>query len=137
MNLSVFLAQQTPPHHAWLPVVVLIVIALIFAVASLSMSILIGPRRSGSVKAGTYESGMVPIGDTRKRFNVRFYIVAMIFLVFDVEIVFFYPWASIFAPTVQSDPALSNVLLIEMLLFVAILLVAYFYAWGKGVFRWD
>ena len=86
---------------------------------------------------------MMPIGDARRRFNVRFYIVAMIFLVFDVEIVFFYPWASIF-PDYVTRPDLmmgglrtSTVLLIEMLIFVAILLVAYLYAWGKGVFRWD
>ena len=74
-----------------------------------------------------------------KRFNVRFYIVAMIFLVIDVEIVFFYPWASIF-PRVAASPAFheqSTVLLVEMLVFAALLLVAYFYAWGKGIFRWD
>ena len=80
---------------------------------------------------------MVPIGDTRKRFNVRFYIVAMIFLVIDVEIVFFYPFATIFAPTVRSDHSAADVMLVSMAIFVAILLLAYVYAWGKGVFRWD
>ncbi len=124
---------------AWLPVVLLIVIGLGFAVGNVVISILIGPRRTGAVKASTYESGMVPIGDTRKRFNVRFYIVAMIFLVIDVEIVFFYPWATIFG-RYASDPNLharSTWLLLEMIVFVVILLVAYAYAWGKGVFRWD
>jgi NADH-quinone oxidoreductase subunit A len=80
---------------------------------------------------------MVPFGDTRKRFNVRFYVVAMIFLVFDVEIVFFYPFATIFAPYVQQAPAQSTTILISMLLFVGILLIAYIYALGKGVFKWD
>ena len=81
---------------------------------------------------------MMPIGDTRRRFNVRFYIVAMIFLVIDVEIVFFYPWATIFAPVIQTGTReQGNLLLLEIILFVAILLVAYLYAWGKGVFRWD
>jgi NADH-quinone oxidoreductase subunit A len=102
-------------------------------------SAIIGPSRLGSVKGGTYESGMVPVGDTRRRFNVRFYIVAMIFLVIDVEIVFFYPWATIFPKyaAMASEHGRSGVLLIEMAVFVLILLVAYVYAWGKGVFRWD
>ena len=96
-----------------------------------------GPSRTGEVKSGTYESGMVPIGDTRRRFNVRFYIVAMIFLVIDVDIIFFYPFATIFAPFVRARHAESGVMLVEMLVFVASLLLAYVYAWGKGVFRWD
>src|SRR5688500_12696307 len=123
---------------SWLPVVLLIVMGLVMGVGSIVASLLIGPSRTGPGKATTYESGMMPIGDTRRRFNVRFYIVAMIFLVIDVEIVFFYPWAAIFAPVVRTGtPEQSTTLLIEMLVFVAILLVAYVYAWGKGVFRWD
>ena len=127
---------------AWAPVVLLLVIAIGFTVANLALSLLIGPRRSGPGKETTYESGMVPVGDTRQRFNVRFYIVAMIFLVFDVEIVFMYPWATIFAPECQAGRSVFGVdfasfLLLEMFVFVGILLLAYFYAWGKGVFRWD
>jgi NADH-quinone oxidoreductase subunit A len=121
----------------WAPVVLLILIGIGFAVGNVVASLIIGPSRQGDVKSGTYESGMVPIGDTRRRFNVRFYIVAMIFLVIDVDIIFFYPWATIFSPVIQQSPAYSSLLLLEMILFVAILLVAYFYAWGKGVFRWD
>jgi NADH-quinone oxidoreductase subunit A len=132
------LAQSTPdPRTSWLPVVLLLVIGLLFAVGTLAMSILIGPRRTGPGKESTYESGMVPIGDARRRFNVRFYMVAMIFLVFDVEIVFFYPWATIFPDSVARNPSGSTILLVEMLVFVALLLVAYFYAWAKGVFKWD
>src|SRR5213080_903300 len=124
---------------SWIPVVLLIVIGVLFAVGNIVASLLIGPSRTGPAKETTYESGMLPIGDTRRRFNVRFYIVAMIFLVIDVEIVFFYPWATIF-PRSAANPALhhhSTLLLVEMLVFVFILLVAYVYAWGKGVFRWD
>ena len=81
---------------------------------------------------------MVPIGDTRKRFNVRFYVVAMIFLVFDVEIVFFYPWAVLFPHEIAArNNSLATPMIISMGVFVVILLIAYFYAWGKGVFRWD
>ena len=131
------LAEIAEPRLAWAPVVLLIVIGVGFAIGNVVLSALIGPSRTGPGKDTVYESGMMPIGDTRKRFNVRFYIVAMIFLVFDVEIVFFYPWATIFAPTVAADKNFGPLLLLEMVLFVVILLVAYFYAWGKGVFKWD
>ena len=136
-----FLAQNAPasPVGSWAPVVLLLVIGFGFAFANIALSLFVGPKRTGPGKETTYESGMVPIGDARKRFNVRFYIVAMIFLVFDVEIIFFYPWATIFAKHVR-DGADTNdglMLLLEMITFVVILLVSYFYAWGKGVFRWD
>ncbi len=134
-----FLANQLPQIAGnWAPVVLMIVIAAGFAIGNVVLSALIGPSRTGSVKEGAYESGMMPIGDAHKRFNVRFYIVAMIFLVIDVDIIFFYPWATIFAKHVQSDTSDNGlILLMEMITFVVILLVAYFYAWGKGVFRWD
>ena len=127
--------EQAP--SSWLPVVILLIIGIGFAVGNIAISLLIGPRRTGPGKETTYESGMMPIGDTRKRFNVRFYIVAMIFLVIDVEIVFFYPFATIFAKTVKDPNGHAGVMLASMGIFVAILLLAYVYAWGKGVFRWD
>src|SRR5947208_8805801 len=95
-------SDSSQPRSNWAPVVLLILIGIGFAVGNLIASIVIGPSRTGDVKSGTYESGMVPVGDTRRRFNVRFYIVAMIFLVIDVEIVFFYPWATIFSPVIQT-----------------------------------
>src|SRR5688500_17116328 len=136
------LAQQGPdPRAGWAPVLLLIFIAIGFTVANIALSVIIGPSRTGKGKETTYESGMVPVGDTRQRFNVRFYIVAMIFLVFDVEIVFMYPWATIFAPASQAGVVggldWGGFLLAEMFIFVGILLLAYVYAWGKGVFRWD
>src|ERR1700742_2501283 len=130
------------PRAEWAAVVLLIVMGIGFAAMNLTLSILVGPKRTGKGKEATYESGMVPVGDTRRRFNVRFYVVAMIFLVIDVDIVFMYPWATIF-PGASRSGALSGgyeiggLLLIEMFVFVALLLVAYLYAWGKGVFRWD
>jgi NADH-quinone oxidoreductase subunit A len=136
MPVSSLLAQSDP-RSAWLPVVLLIIIGLGFAVGNIILSLIIGPKRTGPGKEITYESGMVPTGDARRRFHVRFYIVAMIFLVFDVEIVFFYPWATLFPDAVAHRLPNTGVMLIEMLVFVAILLVAYFYAWAKGVFRWD
>src|SRR3982751_371533 len=100
MNIVPLIAAglEPDPQTTWLPIVLLIVIAVGFAVTNIAVSLIVGPGRTGPGKEQTYESGMVPIGDTRKRFNVRFYIVAMIFLVFDVEIIFLYPWAAIFAP---------------------------------------
>ena len=137
MNILPLLASLEPdPQNTWAPVLLLIVMAVGFAVTNVALSIVIGPGRTGKGKEETYESGMVPIGDTRKRFNVRFYIVAMIFLVFDVEIVFFYPWATIFPDAIAKGTA-SGLLLVEIILFVVILLLAYIYAWGKGVFQWD
>src|ERR671936_560934 len=133
--------EGSDPRAAWVPVVLLLIIGIGFAIGNVVLSLAIGPSRTGPGKETTYESGMVPVGDARQRFNVRFYIVAMIFLVFDVEIVFLYPWATIFAPAVQNQikggPGFSGgMLLVEMLIFVAILLLAYVYAWGKGVCRW-
>src|SRR5207244_1261978 len=144
--ISALVAQSAPPPpsigdppSAWLPVVLLMVIGILFAVGNIIASGLIGPGRTGPGRSATYESGMMPVGDTRRRFNVPFYIVAIIFLVIELEIVFFYPWAMIF-PRYAAIPALharSGVLLLQLIVFVAILLVAYLYAWLKGVFRWD
>jgi len=102
--------EQAP--SSWLPVVILLIIGIGFAVGNIAISLLIGPRRTGPGKETTYESGMMPIGDTRRRFNVRFYIVAMIFLVIDVDIIFFYPFATIFAPYVRANHAASGMMLI-------------------------
>src|SRR5438034_2838921 len=137
------LAQSAQePRSSWAPVVLLLLIGIGFAVGNLVISLAIGPSRTGPGKEQAYESGMVPVGDARRRFNVRFYIVAMIFLVFDVEIVFLYPFATIFAPSVKASAApgatdLATPMLVSMGIFTGILLLAYIYAWGKGVFRWD
>jgi NADH-quinone oxidoreductase subunit A len=135
-------ASPNEPRYAWAPVLLLLVIGLMFAVSNIALSLLIGPGRTGLGKETTYESGMVPIGSAHQRFNVRFYIVAMIFLVFDVDIIFMYPWAAIFSGEVRAANTVGGVgfgglLLVEMGVFIALLLVAYLYAWGKGVFKWD
>jgi NADH-quinone oxidoreductase subunit A len=138
MIFSVLANQLPPMESSWIPVLILIVVGILFAVINIIASITLGPSKTGPGKETTYESGMVPIGDTRKRFNVRFYVVAMIFLVFDVEIVFFYPWAVLFShEIVRHAHSLATPMIISMGVFVLILLIAYFYAWGKGVFRWD
>ncbi len=121
-------------HYAVLGV--LILMAVVFGVGNLVLSRLVGPRRDGDTKGLTYESGMNPIGDARRRFNVRFYVVAMTFLVFDVEIVFLYPWANVFG-SLSHDSELPGLFLARMLFFVLTTVIAFAYAWRKGVFRYD
>lgn len=133
-------ANAAEPYHvsSWLPVLLLLVIGIGFGVGNVLISVIVGPGRTGPGKEEVYESGMVPTGDTRQRFNVRFYVVAMIFLVIDVEIVFFYPWATIFGPEMNNpDHSLDARLLVRLLVFTLFMVVGYVYAWGKGVFRWD
>ncbi len=118
------------------PLGVLILMAVVFAGANLVLTHLLGPHREGKVKGMVYESGMNPIGSAHRRFNVRFYIVAMTFLVFDVEIVFLYPWATVF-PSLATGSADSALFLFRMMFFILTSLIAFVYAWRKGVFRYD
>lgn len=99
------------------------------------MSHMMGPRRPTAVKGQPYESGIPPLGGARTRFSVKFYLVAMMFIVFDVEMVFLIPWAAIYF---RGTGATSmGALLIDMLVFLATLFVGYIYAWKRGAFRWD
>jgi len=124
--------------NAYAAVGILLFMAIIFGVANVIGSTLLGPRRHGEEKDTPYESGMNPIGDARRRFNVRFYIVAMTFLLFDVEIVFLYPWAVTF-PSLGGPVGseLSHMFLLRMLFFILTSVIAFVYAWRKGVFRYD
>ncbi len=121
---------------SYLPVLLLIAMTIGFAVANLVLSRVLGPRRDGREKGITYESGMNPIGDTRKRFNVRFYLIAMVFLVFDIEIIFLYPWAVAF-PNLDHGLAEGGVWLGRILFFLLTTVVAYVYGIKKGVFRFE
>lgn len=118
------------------PLVLLVVMGIVFAVGTVILSRLVGPGRSGQTKATTYESGMNPVGTARRRFNVRFYIVAMTFLVFDVEIVFLFPWATVLS-NLPDGHWLGDQFVVRMLFFVGTSIIAYIYAWRKGVFRYD
>ena len=120
----------------YLPIVVLLCMAIVFGIVNIAGSWLLGPRVPDQEKEDTYESGVNPFGSARKRFNVRFYVLAMTFLVFDVEIVFLYPWAVDFAQLEPRSP-MSGLFLGRILFFIATSIVAYVYAWKKGVFRWE
>ncbi len=115
------------------PVALMILGAMGLAAVILIMSSLFGPRRPDRVKLGPYESGMEPVGEARGRFSIRFYIIAMLFVIFDIEIIFFYPWAVVYRKLLP----VGSFILIEMLVFVALLLVGYVYAWKKGALEWD
>ena len=136
LPMSTILADSA--FNAYAAVGILALMALVFGVGNVIGSTLLGPRRHGEEKDMTYESGMNPIGTARRRFNIRFYIVAMTFLLFDVEIVFLYPWAVTFPSLggVNGD-AMSHLFLLRMLFFVLTSVVAFVYAWRKGVFRYD
>lgn len=121
------------------PVLLYLGIVILFAVGAIVGSWLIGPKRRTAVKLMSYESGMDPIGDARQRFDIRFYLIAILFLVFDVELLFLYPWAVVAyregLDTLWRE-AFGRIVFWEILAFIASLAVAYIYAWKKGVFAW-
>lgn len=123
-----------------LPVLLFVAFSTALAVGLLALGSLVGPRRNTAVKQMPYESGMDPIHDARRRFDVRFHLVAVAFLLFDVEVIFLYPWAVASKhpqglPTVGGAGFVSLVLA-EVLVFVALLAVGLVYVWRKGLFRW-
>lgn len=126
-----------------LPILLLVLFAALLAVGLLVVGAIVGPKRDSPVKRMPYESGMDPVHDARRRFDVRFYLVAIAFLVFDVEVLFLYPWAvanksasGIPAVEAQAGRVDANLIFVEVLVFIALLTVGYVYAWRKGVFRW-
>jgi NADH-quinone oxidoreductase subunit A len=116
---------------AYLPVLLLIILSTVFCVASMVAASKLSPRKWTSVKLGPYESGIVPEkGVEGERFSVKFYLIAMLFIIFDIETVFFYPWA-----VAYRDLGLFG--LIEMLVFIGILVTAYIYVWQRGGLEWE
>jgi len=113
----------------YIPVLILLGAVVLLAGIMLGLSYLLGPRRPTREKLAPYECGIVPTTDARQRFSVKFYMVAMVFILFDVEVVFLYPWAVIFHE-------LRMFGFIEMLLFLLLVLPGYVYLWKKGVLDW-
>jgi len=114
----------------YLPILVLIAIALAFAAGTIVMSRLIGQKKPSVVKLAPYECGMPLVGSAHERLSIKFYIIAMMFIVFDIEAVFLYPWAVVFK-------RLGLFGFAEMGVFIAILLVGYIYVWKKGALEWE
>ncbi|MFM7315875.1 MAG: NADH-quinone oxidoreductase subunit A [bacterium] len=148
------------------PLLIFLVVAIITGASMIILSQVIGPRKNTAVKLMPYESGMDPVGDARQRFDVRYYLIAIAFLLFDVELLYLYPWAvshwrvgsgaaAASAPVepgnaaaksavkvtgplaeVGLPPAFRGLVFVEILVFMAVLIAAYAYAWRKGVFQW-
>lgn len=142
------------------PIFLFVIVAIFTAVSMIVLSALLGPKKKTAVKQMPYESGMDPIGDARQRFDVRYYLVAIVFLLFDVELLFLYPWAvaqwsanphatvaaakaaesaAAVAPAVAVAGIPQNFrtfVFLDIFVFILIVAAAYAYAWRKGVFEW-
>jgi len=116
--------------EVYFPVLLQVVIAMAVAVVMLGLSYLLGKKVRDRVKDLPYESGIVPTGDARQRFSVKFYLVGMLFIVFDIEAIFLYPWAVVYRD-------LKFFGFIEMLVFVILILSGFFYIWKKGALDWS
>jgi NADH-quinone oxidoreductase subunit A len=114
----------------YLPVLIFLIIGLVFGIVALLLGTIFRMRKPYLEKLLPYESGVNPKGEPRYRFSIRFYITAMLFVIFDVEAVFIYPWAVVF-------DKIGIYAFIEMVIFIVILLVGYIYAWDKEAFQWD
>jgi NADH-quinone oxidoreductase subunit A len=118
--------------EVYFPILVQVVIAMVLAAALITISYVFGKRVRNRVKDMPYESGIVPTGDARQRFSVKFYLVGMLFILFDIEAIFLYPWVVIYR-----EPGLSKFLFGEMLIFVIFILSGFFYIWKKGALNWS
>lgn len=113
----------------YLPLLILIILATIFAVIAMVLPAVLGPRRKTKAKMEPYESGMLPYTDARRRFPVQYYVIAVLFILFDIEVIFLYPWAVVLRQ-------LKLFGLIEMVVFLGILVIGYVFVWKKGALEW-
>jgi NADH-quinone oxidoreductase subunit A len=124
------------PLQTYFPIAVVLALALVLAVVMLTLAGALGPRRYSAVKSAPFECGSTPIGSARERFSVKFYVVAILFIVFDIEAIFLYPWAVLLLPS-EGYPGLGWPGLVTMGIFVATLLAGLVYVWKKGVIDWS
>ena len=119
----------------YVAIALMISLATLVALIAIGMGNLFGPRKKSATKSMPYESGMSPYGEGTRRLPVRFYLIAVLFILFDIEVIFFLPWAVVFRQFI--DNGLGWFALIEMVIFIVILLVGYVYAWKKGALEWE
>ena len=117
----------------YVPILILILFVAANAILMIGISHVFSSYRRTPTKVAPYESGIPVLGDARERFSVRFYLVAMLFIIFDIETVFMIPWAVAF----QQLTDISGLLIIEMFIFIAVLGVGYIYIWKRGALQWD
>jgi NADH-quinone oxidoreductase subunit A len=122
--------------NQYVPVLLLGLVAVLFAFGTLGLSVLLGWRgRRSKIKDTAYECGMLPVGEGSTRMSLKFYLVAMLFILFDIEVVFLYPWAVVYRDMLK-DPATRDLILASMVSFLAVLFIGYFYALKKKAFDW-
>jgi NADH-quinone oxidoreductase subunit A len=128
--------METSQLNQYVPVLLLALVALAFAFGTLLISVIVGWRgKRSKIKDTAYECGMLPVGEGNTRMSVRFYLVAMLFILFDIEVVFLYPWAVVYRDML-ADPATRNLILGSMVSFLGILFIGYIYALKKRAFDW-
>jgi NADH-quinone oxidoreductase subunit A len=120
---------------SYIPIAVIVILSVFFAFLIIALGTLFGPRRKTARKLMPYESGMTPIGPGTRRVPVHFYLVAVLFILFDIEIIFIIPWAVILKQFVQAGAGVFA--LVEMVVFVVILMIGLLYAWKKGALEWE
>ena len=118
----------------YLPVFIVLGIAIVFGVATVLSSIIFGPQRPTTEKLSTYESGMKPVGTTKERVSIKYYLIAMLFIIFDLEVIFVYPWAVQFKKLFHE---FGISVFISMFIFLVIFEIGYLYVYKKGGFKWD
>ncbi|MCU7497342.1 MAG: NAD(P)H-quinone oxidoreductase subunit 3 [Ignavibacteria bacterium] len=118
----------------YIPIFLVIGVSVVFSMAVIASSKLFGPQRPDSEKLSTYESGMKPVGGVRERISIKYYLVAMLFIVFDIEVIFVYPWAVEFRKLFGENGISA---LIPMLIFLVVLELGYLYVYKKGGLKWD
>ncbi len=116
----------------FLPLLIMVLVSLAIAGVVILVPILFGPKNLTKTKGEAYESGIIPFGNTHRRFPVQFYLIAVLFIIFDIEVVFLYPWAA-----VLRDSAVKYVALVAMALFLAIIVIGFVYEWRKGALDWE
>jgi NADH-quinone oxidoreductase subunit A len=119
---------------SYIPLLAMLLVTALVACGMVAASSILGPKKPSAVKSTPYECGMTPIGSARERFPIKFYLIAMVFIVFDIETIFLWPWVAIYRGLEHN---LKVFTLVEMAVFVAILFVGYFYILGKGALDWD
>lgn len=120
----------------YFPVFVFVLIGTVFGIAPVITGMVVGPHRPNSEKLSPYECGFEAFEDARMKFDVRYYLISILFILFDLEVAFLVPWASIFKEIVNTE-SVKFFGFVEMLVFIAILVVGYAYAWAKGALDWE
>jgi NADH-quinone oxidoreductase subunit A len=126
--------MPTTPAEHWIPVLLQVALAAIIAAALVTLSLAVGHRVRNRVKDMAYECGMKPTGDARERFSVKFYLIGMLFILFDIEAIFLYPWAVVYKQLSRGQFKLFG--FFEMLVFIVLILAGFFFIWKKGVLEW-